>query len=467
VNRPRQSLAHVVRPPVWCDGDERPPEVAARIGAAGQSCALVRTGRGIGIVTDHDFRRLATGEFGADPPIAALAAVPALTIGAEATSVMALLLMVEHGVHHLVVTADSDAPVGVVRAVDLAQFEVREPLLLRSAIDRGATVEALAGAARSIPNTIAALYDAGLAAPHAGALHTALVDAVIQRALALRADPALADVSWLVLGSFARREPLPSSDLDTALLWADPSTPDKAAAIRSAATLVLDDLRGGGLLPCPHGANADNPLFSRSQTDWSTAARSWLQDSTMDGALLLCAMVADSRPVTAVPLGQHLTDTLMSHTRTSQFLRALLDEAVAWHTPTGVFRDFLVHHTGEHRGQFDLKRGGLVPIVALGRWIAIVTGDGRGSTADRLHRGAGAGLITDDERHTLVNGFEQIYSVLYDLEVRALRTSAAPTTYLRPRDLDSLTRRHLRETLRAINEVQQRVDQSWIRRLER
>ena len=41
-----------------------------------------------------------------------------------------------------------------------------------------------------------------------------------------------------------------------------------------------------------------------------------------------------------------------------------------------------------------------------------------------------------------------------------------PPFEVRPRDLGSLTRRHLRETLRAIRVVQQRVDESWVRRLD-
>jgi len=36
-----------------------------------------------------------------------------------------------------------------------------------------------------------------------------------------------------------------------------------------------------------------------------------------------------------------------------------------------------------------------------------------------------------------------------------------------PRDLDTLTRRHLRETFRAIGLLQARVDLDWIARAER
>jgi CBS domain-containing protein len=177
-------------------------------------------------------------------------------------------------------------------------------------------------------------------------------------------------------------------------------------------------------------------------------------------------MVTDSRAVTNADLGSHLTDALMSRTRSSAFLRALLDEAVRWRTSTGFWRDFLVDRAGAHRGQLDLKRGGLFPVVALGRWIAIVTGDAGGSTPDRLRRGADADLLSADERDTLLVGFHSVYTTLFDYEVAAHRAAKMPETYIRPRDLGTLARRHLRETLRAVAAVQDRMDQSWLRRLD-
>lgn len=178
-------------------------------------------------------------------------------------------------------------------------------------------------------------------------------------------------------------------------------------------------------------------------------------------------MVADSRPVTDPALGRALTEQIRSHTRTTQFIRALLDEALGWRPPTGFVRDFVVAHSGEHRGQLDLKSGGLVPVVALARWIAIVSGDARGTTPDRLRRGAQEGLLSTDEADTLAGGFDDAYSLLLRHEVHAIHDGVPPTTYFAPADLDTLTRRHLRESFRAIAMVQARVDRDWTRRLDR
>jgi CBS domain-containing protein len=260
--------------------------------------------------------------------------------------------------------------------------------------------------------------------------------------------------------------------VDTALVWADPpaggprSGPDPAAAIRAEAREVLRSLQRCGFTLCTNGANAHNPVFSRARSGWIAAARSWQHDPTQDNALLLSAMVADSRPLTDPELGGSLSQSIRSHTRTSQFLRALLDEALCWRPPIGFIRDFVVHHSGEHRGQLDLKRGGLAPVVALARWIAIAAGDASGTTIERLHRGAALGLLTTDEADTLAGGFENVYGLLLHHEVQTLRAGGAPTTtFIAPKELDSLTRRHLRETFRAIALVQARVDRAWLTRL--
>ena len=432
----------------------------------------MHTAAGLGIVTDYDFRhRVATGQVAIDAPVTQVATVPALTIDEAATQAAGLLRMVENGVHHLVVTDGSARPVGVVRVVDLAQVEVRDPLLVRSAIEGAGTLDELARAARLLPTTIVELSDNEVPAAHIGALHTAVVDAIVRRVLELHPSPVLAGVrhSWVLLGSLARHEPLPLSDVDTALVWDDPpdAAPDPGAAIRGAAWRVLQDLERCGLTLCANGANAHNPLFSRSRSDWAAAARAWRADPTRDKALLLSAMVADSRPLTDPPLGRALTDQIRSHTRTAPFLRALLDEALGWRPPTGFVRDFVVAHSGEHRGQLELKSGGMVPVVALARWIAIVNGDTSGTTIDRLRRGAQTGLLSTDEAETLAGGFDDVYALLLRHQVRAIRSGDTPTTYLAPKDLDTLTRRHLRESFRAIALVQARVDRDWIRRLDR
>jgi CBS domain-containing protein len=216
-----------------------------------------------------------------------------------------------------------------------------------------------------------------------------------------------------------------------------------------------------GLRRCADGANADTPRFSRSLAQWTTATSGWLRDAGTEGALLLSTMLADSRPVTQLSLGRAVTDAMANAVRPPQFLNALLEYTLSARPPTGFVRDFVVEHTGEHRGELNLKRGGLRPVTSLGRWAAVVTGDTSGTTPDRLRRAADAGLLSVDESESLIGAFEQIYGLLLAQEVEAIRAGAPASTYLAPSRLDSLTRRHLRESFRAIAQVQSRLESQW------
>jgi CBS domain-containing protein len=157
---------------------------------------------------------------------------------------------------------------------------------------------------------------------------------------------------------------------------------------------------------------------------------------------------------------------MLATTRSRDYLTRLLRYAIAVRPPTGFVRDFVVEHSGAHRGHLNLKAGGLVPIASLGRWIAIVTGDDRGSTITRLRRGQHAGLLTADETDTLARAFEYFYGLLLDNEVAAIRDPASTaSTWVAPKELDTLTRRYLREAFRSVAEVQNRLDSEWVARL--
>ncbi|BDY26742.1 putative nucleotidyltransferase substrate binding domain-containing protein [Mycolicibacterium mageritense] len=471
VDQALRLVRHQMRPVVWCSGDATVAQAAAAMTDAGQSCALIERGGAIGIVTDSDFRAgLAAGTLTAHTPVASLASFPAATVGADTLVGDAFLKMIECGHHHLVVTGAAEKPVGILRVVDLASAEVRNPLVIRRAVDDARTIEDLAAAATLLPGTWLELYDTGVAAMHIAALLSAVIDAIMLRIIELTEvgeNLVSQRTSWMLLGSIARREPLPRSDVDTALVWEDlAGAADPTVKLRHWASAVLDNMEKCGLQRCAENANATNPQFARSQSAFSATAASWITNPTQTNALLLSSMIADSRPITGVALGRAVSDSMLSATRGREYLSRLLQFTIANRPPVGFVRGLVVEHSGANRGHLNLKQGGLVPIASLGRWIAIVTGDDRGSTITRLRRGQAAGLLTTDETETLVRAFEYIYGLLLDKEIAAMRAGdLTSTTWVAPKELDSLTRRYLREAFRAVAEVQNRLDSEWVARL--
>ena len=460
----QSSVTRYMRKIVWCDATDSVRKVAKAITDAEQSCALVRSRTELGLVTDRDFRsRVGVGEVSIDDPIHTIMSSPVITVPSNTTLAAAFLLMVESGVHHLVVIDEYENPVGVVRAMDLSSVELRNPLLIRAAIESAKSIDELAIASKLLLPSLVELHDTGIPALHVGALMSAIVDAILTRVLDLT-DAVESPIthSWLILGSMARREPLPISDVDTAIVWADlPGTEDLSDEIQKGASQVLTLMERCGLHRCPNGANADNLLFSRSRSAWIEVSQGWLSDPSRAGALLLSSIAADSQPLTQLTLGRTITDTIRSTTRSHSFLSELLRFTLAKKPPIGFVRGFVVEHSGENQGEMDLKKGGLTPISSLARWLAIAQGDVRGGTIDRLRRAASSGSLKEDEADILVNAFKDIYQLIFEREIVSIRSGEEGSSWISPQDLDSLTRRHLRESFRAVAAIQNRIQSEW------
>ena len=451
-----------MRPLVWADPRATIGERALLLNGAEHSCVLVRLPDGLGIATDLDFRMsLSNASLSREAPLSAICSVPVVTVTEHTGAPATLLKMVEQGLHHLVVTTDTGDPVGVVRVVDLASAEVRDPLLVRRLLQRAQGLDDLVQAASILPSTALELAAVGIPALRVAGILSAVRDLVAQRVVELTATSVPpTSVSWLVLGSSARREAMPGSDINTALAWH--TLPDcRVAELRTDAGLVLTALERCGLSRCPDGANATEPLFSRSVEDWEEATRRWTHHPESQSALLLASIVADNRPLTSVDLGSALNRSMLASVRDCPFLDGLLNFTLAGKPPVGRIHDFAVEHTGPHRGQLDLKRGGLWPVVLLGRWMALVVGDVRGSTVDRVRRGSQAGILTTGEAEDLVGAFKHIFQLRFEREITALKLGGVGESHIDPGALDSLQRNYLCDSFRAITGVRAAVRKGW------
>ncbi len=470
VERSHHPVSKYMRPIIWAQPDDRIRDVAQRIFDQRMSAALIDSPQGLGIVTDGDFSaKVATGKVSLDAPVSAIMSAPCQMVSHNTTVGSAIVDMVQSGFRHLAVHDDGGRPIGVIRVFDMASAEVRDPLIVRRAIEDAETEEQLIEAGRMIRPTAVELFDNGVSSAQIGVLLSTVTDVMLRRVIEFIPEPeGLPEVSWMVLGSTARLEALPFSDVDTAIVFADPLIHPDADAdasagreVRAYAMQVLNLMERCGLPRCPDNANATSPLFCRSQQTWITDTANWLQDPSLPNALLFSSIVADSRPITSLPLGRSVLDSMFTSARTLPYLAMLLSNALVPKPPTGFVRGIVVQSSGEHRGQIDLKGGGLQPITALARWLGVVIGDVRGSTTTRLANACSAGVITQDERDSMVSAFESIYGLILERQITALKTGLFGSSFVNPDELDTLTRRHLRQSFRLIRDVQERIENDW------
>jgi CBS domain-containing protein len=457
----RCQVATLIRtPPLLCHVGEPIREAAKRMTAEGASAVLVPAGEKLGIVTDRDLRsRVVAAGISPDAPISAIMTVPAYTVRGDTLGSDVLLDMLERGIHHVPVTSPAGELLGVVDDTDLIAVEARRPFLLRRAIGLAGSPTDLASAAAGLNPMIIALHDARVASEQVAAIRSVVLDALTRRLLELAiagmGDPP-AFFTWFALGSLARREAVPSSDVDSALAWQDEGAgPDVADSMRRVAQFVEEGLRACGMRPDANGASAANPLFARSLAAWRDAARSLSENPTREKAIILVSILTDSRPLWAVGAGgASVAEALWQERSHPELLRLLARFALQFRPPTGFLRDFVVEHSGERRGQLDIKHGGLIPIVDLARWAGMVAGAASGSTVERLRAAEAAGTLQSTDARTLAEAFGFIFSLRLDHQVEQLRRGAVPDDFIDPKTLNPLARSYLREAFRAVASVQ-------------
>ena len=461
---PERPVGALLRAPaVVCAADAPIREAARRMTEGGQRCAVIRLPDGaLGVLTDGDLRRrVVAAGLPADAPVAAAMTAPAHTVSDERLAGEVLVEMLDRGVRHLPVLAPDGRLLGVIDDVDLLVAERRTPFGLRTAIAGAAGERELVAAASDLWPTVAALHEARVAPEHVGAIVSVVADALVRRLLDLAVAAAgapAAPFAWLALGSLARREGAPSSDVDCAIAWDGPDDdPAVRAYVHRVARTVLDGLARCGLPPDANGATADRPLFARSLRAWGAALESWFEDPTQEKALILVSLVGDGRPVwgeeRAAPLAARIR-AARSHPR---LLRLLARFALSHRPPTGFLRDLVVEHGGERRGRLDLKHGGLLPIVDLARWAGLAAGATESATPARLRAARAAGVLTDDDGRVLEEAFTLISALRLEHQVQQVRAGERPDDQLRPDALSPLTRSYLKDAFRAVAAVQRRV----------
>ncbi len=448
--------------PVMCAPDTPIREAAAAMTAAGATAAVVELGDSFGILTDRDLRsRVVAGGLAYDAPVSAAMSAPAYTVDPEALGGDVLLEMLDRGFRHFPVVTPGREVIGVIEAVDLHATETLSSFNLRATIARATAFEELGRAAEGLRPAVLALHEARVGALSIARMYSVLLDALTRRTIELEiasSDAAPSGFAWLALGSQARREAVPGSDLDSAIAWyGDVSEQEIRPRLHALAESVTARLAGWGLPVDSHGATASDVVFVRSAESWQKLARSWIERPTQEKALILVSLLLDSRPVWGIHEGPPIAETFRTAGTRSQLVRLLARLALAHRPPTGFLRALVLEHDGEHRGRLDIKSGGLLPVVDLARWAGIAAGVTSASTSERLRAGRDAGTLPGEDARTLEEAHELFSELRLAHQVEQLRNGSEPDDHLDPRELSTLTRSHLKEAFRAVASVQKRV----------
>ena len=217
----------VRRAPVICPPEFTIREAASAMTEAKSGYIVVQNGAGepLGIVTDHDLRaRVISPARPVTDAVSRVMTVPLHAVPASTLSSDVLVDMLDRRLHYMAVLDPQGTVQGVVQDVDFLTVPTTSTFALQRRIERAE--------ARELPEigaTIREIFPV-LTRQHAPVRHVSgaaavAIEAMVRRCIELELpvheELKQGDFTWLSLGSVSRREVVPSSDVDSAIILTD------------------------------------------------------------------------------------------------------------------------------------------------------------------------------------------------------------------------------------------------------
>jgi CBS domain-containing protein len=468
----QQASALVRRPPVICPPEMTLRDAAKLMDAKPASSIVVELGHGnYGIVTDSDLRsKVVAGRLSPDNPVSAAMMTPVFGVTEDQTGADVMMTMIDHDIRHVPVFSPRSEVLGVIVAIDLVAAETGSPFVLRRAIAKAKSKDELRDIAGRLNATVVTLHRAELSPLQVSEVTSAVADALIARMIELGIEtegPPPAEFCWMSLGSHGRREPVPSSDVDSGMAWRNSPEEDPLSGarrtlassrigdyMRGLAAHVADCVRVIGWRLDPHGVTASGAFSASSIEDWQGAIDRWLTHPSDNRVLIATSILLDGRIVFGPRRGLDVKELLYEAGDSATLERWMLRLALAAKPPTGFMHDIVVEDSGQQKGTFDIKQGGLLPIVDLARYAALRADIRATPTLQRLRGAAEANVLGATEVRVLEEAFELFSALRLEHQVDQIEQGKEPDNHLDPARLDPLTRRYLRDAFREVSAVQ-------------
>jgi CBS domain-containing protein len=223
---------------------------------------------------------------------------------------------------------------------------------------------------------------------------------------------------------------------------------------------VCAGLQTAGFVADAHGATAGQAIFARSTRSWRRIIRKAIDEPGEGKGLVVLSLLLDARVVERVGNAPDVLDELRQLRHRGSLIRLMLRLALVHRPPTGFLRDFVVAASGEHRGQLDIKHGGMLPIGNIARCSSLASGSRTTRTSERLRLAATAGILDATASRTMSEAYDLFWRLRLEHQVGQLRAGEEPDDYLDPEALNPLTRSYLRDAFHAVRKVQRYLENS-------
>ncbi|MDF2181346.1 putative nucleotidyltransferase substrate binding domain-containing protein [Neptuniibacter sp. CAU 1671] len=327
-------------------------------------CLLVKKGNRYGMVTGTDLLdAVIVREMPLSTSVADIASYRLITIKPGDYLFNALILMTQQQIERLVVM-QYDILSGVVELTDVLSYFSSHSHVIGLRIERAQTIEDLKEAAFGLDDLIRALVSHGVKTRFAMDLLAAMNGRIIAKLFDLIIPVDMQPhVCLLVMGSEGRGEQIMKTDQDNAIIYRDGlGWPGMQDTLNTFSRTLIDF----GFPPCPGNIMVSNPAWVKSLSQWTGMLADWA--SKFDGeAQMNLAIAVDAKPVAGNPaIFKASRNWFMRHLRNNDvFFSHFAKASLEFDTPLTFFGNL------KDKGELDIKKGGIFPIVHGIRTIAL------------------------------------------------------------------------------------------------
>jgi len=418
----------------------------------------------VGILTERDIMKRVIADEKVDldtTPISRVMTSDPITLHPDNTIYRALNVLTGSKIKHLPLIEEGKI-VGIVSMRQLLKLRYPEPLTLIEGIREAADVAALRTIKNKLPQMAEERLESGRTAYDIVMMISLINRDIHRRALEMAADGlGVPPVPYCVYvtGSHGRLENLLIPDQDHGMIIADSEQNYQYDQYFIDLGVRFSDLLNEiGYVYCPGFLMSSNPLWRKSLSEWKHQIRYWFEAQVREMGRYVTVLF-DSAPIAGeVDLYNSLkNDAFNVLAMHHEVFRVLHEEEGGHRVPLGILGRFVTDKNGEHKGQLDVKKSGLIFVVEAIRILSLKRGIRETGTLKRIARLMEGGHIHTNDGEYFESAYEVLLHYALRSQVSKARRGEKIDTYIDPRILSPRDKEILRHAFKAVSTLQDLV----------
>ena len=418
-------------------------------------------GMPLGMVTDRDFREkvVARAKDVVDP-VKSIMNTPLITIDSEDNCFEALLKMIRHKIHHILVM-EGETLKGMLTNHDFMLMQGSSPTILVKEIGHIKSIEELQDTAPKFYKAVSSLLRHGARPHNITGLITELTENITNTVIDIfeqeNGEPPI-DYTLFYFGGAGRNELTLSFRIDMGIVYSDAASSQQQREADNYFKLLTAALNSS-MLTCDLAGKKQCikmddiqgvSLWQEQFEKWGTGAGTGRKTGFFD----MRAIRGDRNRVGT--LRKNLVN------RAGQYkglMEALAADMLQVRPPIGFFKDFVVEKGGEHKNELNLYEKGIKPLADCARIYGLENGVTHRSTRGRLHelKSRHNYIIAED----MTQAFDYLNGLLINSQLRQAEEGEKPDNFINPDILTNFEKRTLKESFQFTTRLYDEIEGNY------